>query len=511
MPDAFGLGAKPPTFVVDVARLGAAEAGGPPLPPHADGRRQPVRAHRRRRRATSARRRAVPPRGRIRQPLGARCSNSSASRCSSSHEHHAARSTSCAARTAAAASSSSTSLFHRRDRRRDPRRHPRLPLLHLPGRRRHSGDASAAAGDGRARARRGRTPRPARGGRCSASTTTAQAERFDALAGIRQLRPIATSSRRSARASKAATFSTAFPIRPTSSPHAVVRAVAGTVLQRRRARHRCLRRLGSSDALAAWTCRRRRRCSPICISRRSGWRAASPRPGCEAVCCDGNAPLPFARGAFRYAMCSDAFMFIWTKRQFVGEMARLIDDGDGRSRARSSSATRTTSCTWSPSHGQPLSPDGYRDLFETLEPRHFRRSRAVRRRRQRRPARSRRGAIPTDALDADPALTIVASRASAASSRRTRSTAADRAAAASSASTRSTPSTGGDRRPHVRCGCSSRPRTTRRSTARAGSTCPTRSTIDRDALRALAAGRVPGELADLVRRRVILDLPKRYY
>jgi uncharacterized protein YbaR (Trm112 family) len=33
-------------------------------------------------------------------------------------------------------------------------------------------------------------------------------------------------------------------------------------------------------------------------------------PGCEGVCCDGNAPLPFARGAFRYAMCTDAFMYI---------------------------------------------------------------------------------------------------------------------------------------------------------------------------------------------------------
>ena len=30
-------------------------------------------------------------------------------------------------------------------------------------------------------------------------------------------------------------------------------------------------------------------------------------PGCEPVCCDGNSPMPFARGAFRYAMCSDAF------------------------------------------------------------------------------------------------------------------------------------------------------------------------------------------------------------
>src|SRR5205823_8155032 len=53
-------------------------------------------------------------------------------------------------------------------------------------------------------------------------------------------------------------------------------------------------------------------------------------PGCEPVCCDGNAPLPFARGAFRYAMCTDAFMFIWHKRQLVLEMLRLIDDGGDR-------------------------------------------------------------------------------------------------------------------------------------------------------------------------------------
>src|SRR5262249_46202772 len=39
-------------------------------------------------------------------------------------------------------------------------------------------------------------------------------------------------------------------------------------------------------------------------------------PGCEPVCCDGNSPMPFARGAFPYAMCSAAFMYIWTKRPF---------------------------------------------------------------------------------------------------------------------------------------------------------------------------------------------------
>jgi hypothetical protein len=48
-------------------------------------------------------------------------------------------------------------------------------------------------------------------------------------------------------------------------------------------------------------------------------------PGALPVCCDGNSPLPFARGAFDFAMCSDAFMFIWSKRQFVGELFRAVD------------------------------------------------------------------------------------------------------------------------------------------------------------------------------------------
>ena len=139
--------------------------------------------------------------------------------------------------------------------------------------------------------------------------------------------------------------------------HAVVRAVAGTVLHgARRAVDVCggsghltrsLMDLSSPPPVLAdlyfakvWLARR------------------FTAPGCEPVCCDGNAPLPFARGAFGFAMCSDAFQYIWTKRQFVGEMARLVEAEAERTRAPSSSATRTTSCTWSPSHGQPLSPDG---------------------------------------------------------------------------------------------------------------------------------------------------------
>src|SRR5436190_19163821 len=83
-------------------------------------------------------------------------------------------------------------------------------------------------------------------------------------------------------------------------------------------------------------------------------------PGCEPVCCDGNAPMPFARGAFGFAMCSDAFQYIWTKRQFVGEMCRLVD---GAAPGAVVINHTHNQLTWSPSHGQPLSPQGYRELF----------------------------------------------------------------------------------------------------------------------------------------------------
>ncbi len=102
--------------------------------------------------------------------------------------------------------------------------------------------------------------------------------------------------------------------------------------------------------------------------------AGSPLHGAgrEPVCCDGNAPLPFARGAFGYAMCSDAFMYIWTKRQFIGEMQRLVDaDRPGTVLINHTH----NQLAWSPSHGQPLTPRGYRALFERRRARLFGESR----------------------------------------------------------------------------------------------------------------------------------------
>ncbi|PYR31673.1 MAG: hypothetical protein DMF90_25165 [Acidobacteria bacterium] len=128
-------------------------------------------------------------------------------------------------------------------------------------------------------------------------------------------------------------------------------------------------------------------------------------PGCEPICCDANSPMPFARGAFGLALCSDAFQYIWTKRLFVAELSRLVA---GRDPAAVVIGHTHNQLTWSPSHGQPLTPAGYANLFETLTPRLYGEAglfadvvRVGRLNLERRDSQ--------EALAGDPALTIVAS------------------------------------------------------------------------------------------------------
>jgi uncharacterized protein YbaR (Trm112 family)/SAM-dependent methyltransferase len=224
-------------------------------------------------------------------------------------------------------------------------------------------------------------------------------------------------------------------------------------------------------------------------------------PGCEPVCCDGNAPLPFARGAFALAMCTDAFMYIWTKRQFVGELVRLVD-GDGVVLIGHTHNERT----WSPSHGQPLSPPAYAELFETIEPRIFGEAglfddvvdRGV-------VDLSRRDGA--DDLDRDPALTIVASRRPGVFVRH-----AIEARAAAAGEFRLNPlyavEADGDR-------AVLRLRFPDADYEQEYGACrrylPDEVAVDRAVLDALPARTARGGLADLVRRRVVLDLPRGYY
>jgi uncharacterized protein YbaR (Trm112 family) len=226
-------------------------------------------------------------------------------------------------------------------------------------------------------------------------------------------------------------------------------------------------------------------------------------PGCEPVCCDGNGPMPFARGSFGYAMCSDAFQYIWTKRQFVGELLRLIDGNDPGAVVINHTHNQLT---WSPSHGQPLSPAGYRDLFETIEPRMYGEAGLF--------ADVVAGG-PLDlgrhdaaeALDADPALTIVASRHPGVYARHPLEAGAGLA---------------GEFRINPLYVVEARGRELRLRLQFPNSdyedeygACkqylPAEASVDAAAFDALRRGGAPGPLADLVRRRVIVRLPDKYY
>jgi uncharacterized protein YbaR (Trm112 family) len=238
-------------------------------------------------------------------------------------------------------------------------------------------------------------------------------------------------------------------------------------------------------------------------------------PGCEPVCCDGNSPMPFARGVFRYAMCSDAFMYIWTKRQFVLDMLRLIDDGHGEHAGAALISHTHNQCTWTPSHGQPLTPDGYRQLFETLEPRLFGEAGLFADVVRGGPLDlTRRDSAQT--LEADPALTIIASRHPGVFAPHP----LDPPPGGARGEFRVNPlyvpleapaiaSSGADTNVRFRLHFPSDDYEQEYGACR--QYLPDEVTIARDALQALETGRVPDELSDLVRRRVIVDLPKLYY
>ena len=248
-------------------------------------------------------------------------------------------------------------------------------------------------------------------------------------------------------------------------------------------------------------------------------------PGCEAVCCDGNAPMPFARGAFRLAMCVDAFMYIWTKRQFVADLVRLIDDRNANRRAHRDSRQSGpgepaglvgelgavlighthNELEWSPSHGQPLSPAGYRDLFETMDPRIFGESGLFADVVKGGPLDlSRRD--PEDTVNHEAALTIIASRHQAVFQPHPLDAPAPRG------EVRVNPLyTAEDDGDQVRLRLRFPSGDYEQEYGACREYLPDSVVLDRQSLAAIADGYVPADLAPLVRRRVLVDLPRRYY
>jgi SAM-dependent methyltransferase len=126
-------------------------------------------------------------------------------------------------------------------------------------------------------------------------------------------------------------------------------------------------------------------------------------PGCEAVCADAHAPLPFASHAFDLTICNDAFHYIWTKALFAREMLRVTAHDGAAAVTHVHNAEQ-----WNPSMGNALPPAGYRSLFEDVDVRLFGEQSLL--------AGIVNGRVDLAAaadeeeLSADPALTLVASR-----------------------------------------------------------------------------------------------------
>jgi hypothetical protein len=162
--------------------------------------------------------------------------------------------------------------------------------------------------------------------------------------------------------------------------------------------------------------------------------------------------------------------------------------------------------TWSPSHGQPLTPAGYRDLFETLDVRIFGEAGLF---------ADVVGGGPLDlsrvdaetSLESDPALTLIATRHDGVF--RPHPLAAP---APAQGAYRVNPlyaiTTDGDWL-RLRLQFPSSDYEDEYGACR--QYLPEETSVARDALARLEAGGPLDDLADLVRRRVIVDLPRGYY
>jgi len=219
-------------------------------------------------------------------------------------------------------------------------------------------------------------------------------------------------------------------------------------------------------------------------------------PGAQLICGDAHTALPFATNAFRLAVCSDAFHYVWTKALLAHEMARLTGP-DGAVAVTHTHNSRQEN----PSAGMPLPPGAYRELFEDVHGRVFSERTLLEDVVGGKIDLSRMHADA--ALDSDPALTIVGSHAGGVFARRGVAPPAH-----VRGELRINPLYVADQ------GASYALRFPSEEYEQEYGQCrmylPERVTFDWDTRDALARGDA-GRLAELLARRVVLDLPPRFY
>ena len=126
-------------------------------------------------------------------------------------------------------------------------------------------------------------------------------------------------------------------------------------------------------------------------------------PSCDAVCCDANNPLPFARDTFSMVVLSDAFPYTWHKQLLADEMTRpTARDGVIVMPHLDSALGENVSA------GMTLTPAAYRDLFARAEPRLFG-DRALLEQAIVRGAVDLSQDVTPESLTGEPSLTLVAS------------------------------------------------------------------------------------------------------
>ena len=221
--------------------------------------------------------------------------------------------------------------------------------------------------------------------------------------------------------------------------------------------------------------------------------------GAEAICADAHSPLPFASGAFRFAVCNDAFHYIWTKALFAREMVRLIDDRGVVAITHVHNAEQ-----WNPSAGNPLPPRAYQALFEGLDTRVFAESLLLADVTRKHVDLSRRDS--DDVLNREPALTIAAARCAGMYMDRTLAPPSVVRGTLAINPLYAVTLENGDARLRLRFPS----KDYEDEYAACRLYLPETATIDRTTLAALKTGVPCPQVAELRHRRIVLDLPRGY-